>query len=181
MKNGEAKNLIGCCGLYCGLCNKYQSKAPSRCIGCKSGEQHAWCSIWNCCAKKHGFETCAECSDVFKCPIFLRREVAEWIPAANNLRQIKKAGIERWLREQEERQALLEGLLQSYNEGRSMSLYCRACSRMPIDLINKVIGQAKQRLADEEVDKSDMKSRAKTLRAIVKDLASKANINLNEK
>ena len=30
MKNNEAKDLIGCCGLYCGLCAKYQLKAPSR-------------------------------------------------------------------------------------------------------------------------------------------------------
>jgi len=29
----EERNLIGCCGIFCGLCTKYQSKAPSRCIG----------------------------------------------------------------------------------------------------------------------------------------------------
>ena len=117
MKNNEAKNLIGCCGIYCTLCNKYQSKAPSRCIGCKLGEQHSWCSIWNCCTKKHGFETCAECSEIFDCPIFLRRKVAEWTPAADNLRQIKEVGLENLLKEQKERQTLVEELLQNYNEG----------------------------------------------------------------
>jgi hypothetical protein len=131
--------------------------------------------------KKHGFETCAQCTDIFNCPIFLRRKVAEWVPAADNLHQIKEAGLESYLREQEERQALLEQLLQDYNEGRSMSLYCRVCARMPIDLINKAIREAKEKLAGEKVGKSDMKSKAKTLKAVITALASEANINLNEK
>nr|MDO8079527.1 DUF3795 domain-containing protein [Candidatus Freyarchaeota archaeon] len=179
MKNNEAKSLIGCCGLYCGLCSKYQSKAPSRCVGCKLGEQHSWCSIWNCCVKKHGFETCTECGEVFRCEIFLRRKVAEWIPAADNLRRIKEVGLEKWLEEQIERQALLEGLLQNYNEGRSMSFYCKTCARMSVELINKAVKEANQKLVSEKVDKSDTKSKAKILKAFIKDLALKANVNLD--
>jgi hypothetical protein len=178
IENREAKNLVGCCGLYCGLCNKYQSKAPSRCIGCRLGGQHAWCSIWNCCVKKHGFEHCAECNEIFNCPIFLRRKVGEWIPAADNLRQIKETGLESYLLEQIERQALLEQLLQNYNEGRSMNLFCKTCARMSIDLINQAINEANEKLASENVDKSDMKSRARILKAVIKDLASKENIDL---
>ncbi len=179
MKDSEAKNLIGCCGLYCGFCNKYQSKAPSRCVGCRLGEQHSWCSIWNCCVKKHEFETCTECSEIFDCPIFLRRKVAEWIPAAHNLHQIMEGGLENWLREQTERQALLEGLLQNYNEGRSMNLYCKVCAKMPIDLINKAIEEAREKLADEKVDKSDMKSKARVFKTVIKDLVIEGNIDLN--
>lgn len=177
MKNSEAKNLIGCCGLYCGLCNKYQSKAPSRCIGCKLGEQHSWCSIWNCSVKKHRFETCAECSEIFDCAIFLRRKVAEWIPAADNLRQIKEVGLENLLKEQQERQALVEELLQNYNEGRSMSFYCKVCSRMPVELINKAIKEVKEKLISEKVNETDRKSKAKILKVIIKGLALKANVN----
>jgi hypothetical protein len=161
MKNSEAKSLAGCCGLYCGLCNKYQSKAPSRCIGCKSGEQHSWCSIWNCCVKKHGFETCTECNEIFNCEIFLRRKVAEWIPAADNLRQIKESGLENWLKEQRERQALLEELLGNYNEGRSMSFFCKACARMPVNLIYDAVKESNKKIVSEEIDKSDMKAKAK--------------------
>jgi hypothetical protein len=179
MKNSEAKNLIGCCGLYCGLCNKFQSKAKSRCVDCQLGEQHSWCSIWNCCVKKHGFENCTECSEIFNCAIFLRRKVIEWIPAADNLRQIIEVGLESWLREQKERQALLEELLQNYNEGRSMNFYCKVCVRMPIDLINKVIKEAKEKFGLEKINKSDMKSKANVLKAIIKDLALKANIILD--
>jgi hypothetical protein len=165
MKNSEAKNLIGCCGLYCGLCNKYQSKAPSRCIGCKLGEQHSWCSIWNCCVKKHGFMVCTECKELFSCKIFLKRKVMEWIPAAGSLKQIKDDGLNGWLKEQKERQALLEELLRNYNDGRSMSFYCKAGSGMPIHSIHRAIKEAKDRLAHDKIEKSDMKSKAMILRA----------------
>ncbi|UCD52205.1 MAG: hypothetical protein JSW27_06110 [Phycisphaerales bacterium] len=105
--------------------------------------------------------------------------MAEWIPAADNLRQIKEVGLQTWLREQKERQALLEKLLQNYNEGRSMTLYCKACARMPIDLINKAIEEAKEGLAGEKVDKCDVKSKARILKAAIKDMASKVDIDLD--
>lgn len=179
MKTQEAKNLIGCCGTYCGLCSKYQSKAPSRCIGCKLGEQHSWCSIWNCCVKKHEFETCTECSEIFKCAIFKRRKVEEWPASADNLRLIKKDGLDNWLKEQQKRQTLLESLLQSYNEGRSMSFYCKACKLMSLNLINEALKKTKNKITSEKVDKSDIKTKSKILKSTIKDIAAKSKINLD--
>ena len=129
--------------------------------------------------KKHGFETCTECGEVFNCPIFVRRKIAEWIPAAHNLRQIKERGLESWLREQEEGQALLERLLRDYNEGRSMSLFCKVCARMPVDLINKAIAQAREKLAGDKVDEADVKLKARVFKAVIKDSASQVDINLD--
>ena len=179
MKNSEAKNLIGCCGLYCGLCNKYQSTAPSRCIGCQLGEQHSWCSIWNCCVKKRGYENCTECDQVFNCTIFIRRKVARWIPAFDNLRRIKESGLKNWLKEQKERQALAEELLGNYNEGRSMSFYCKACARMPINLINDAVKESDKKIASEEIDKTDIKAKAKILKSALKYKAVMYNINMD--
>lgn len=176
--NNEAMNLSGCCGLYCGLCSKYQSKAPSRCIGCRLGEQHSWCSIWNCCVKKHGYDTCTECSEILNCAIFLRRKVFQWIPAADNLRQINEIGLKNWLRKQTERQTLLEKLLQNYNEGRSMNFYCKICARMPIEMIHKAIIEVEEKLVSEKVDNSDIKMKASHLKEILKNFALEANINL---
>lgn len=164
MKRDAAMSLLGCCGLYCGLCSKYQSKAPSRCLGCRLGEQHSWCSIWSCCVKRHGLETCAECSSVFTCAIYLRRGVADWIPAGHNLRRIGALGPERVIQEQEQRRALLERMLRDFNEGRSMSFYCRACATMPIDRIKEAIRAAKRRLAAERADRSDLRARAKAVK-----------------
>ena len=78
-----------------------------------------------------------------------------------------------------EGQALLEGLLRNYNEGRSMSLYCKACARMSIDSIKEAIERAKEKLEGEKVDISDMKLKARILRAVIKDIALTVNINLD--
>ena len=179
MKFDEIKSLVGCCGIYCGLCAKFQSTAKSRCIGCKLGEQHSWCSIWNCCVKKHEFETCTECSEIFNCEVFLRRKVIEWIPAADNLLKIKEIGLDNWLREQKERQALVEGLLKSYNEGRSMSFYCKVCTRVPIDLISEAIKEGRKKIIAEKIDKSDIKSKAKIMKSTIKDIAIKSNFTID--
>ena len=120
--------------------------------------------------KKHKYETCSECEEVFSCDIYLRRKVEEWIPAGDNLRRIKEAGLKDWLNEQRKRQALVEEMLRDYNEGRSMSFYCKACARMEIESIDKAIKETKKRVLSEKVDESDMKSRAKILKAIIKDL-----------
>jgi len=104
------------------------------------------------------FEICTECSEIFNCEIFLRRKVAEWIPAADNLRQIKEFGLEKWLKEQKERQSLIEELLQNYNEGRSMSFYCKACTRMPINLVNEAMKESKRKIAKEKINDSNLKA-----------------------
>jgi hypothetical protein len=178
MKKPEADPLAGCCGLYCGLCNKFQSKAPSRCVGCGQGEQHAWCSVWNCCVKKHQLENCAECGEVFQCPVFLRRKVAEWIPASDNLREIQRAGLDSWLKGQKKRQTLLEEMLSSYNEGRSMSLYCKFCARVPVDLIRKAVRESGDRLKNSKFSNADIKSKAAVMKASIHDLVSALNIGL---
>jgi hypothetical protein len=91
---------------------------------------------------------------------------------------MKEFGIESWLREQKERQALLEELLHNYNEGRSMNLYCTVCSRMPAELIIKAINEAKGKLAGEKVYEYDMKSKARILKAVINYIALEANIKL---
>ena len=144
MNAKEARDLVGCCGLYCGLCNKYQSQAASRCLGCQVGPQHEWCSIWNCCVKKRGYFTCTECEELFHCEIHLRRVVADWIPAAASLRQIQAGGLDVWLAEQMARQELVEALLAEYNEGRSMSFYCKACARLPLEAVQGGMAEAEE-------------------------------------
>jgi hypothetical protein len=178
MKETHPQNLIGCCGLFCGLCAKYQSTAPSRCIGCRKGEQHSWCSIWNCCVKKHGFETCAECGDVFKCEIFTRRKVTDWVPAADNLKRIRKSGTADLLKEQTERLRLVDELIGKYNEGRSTSFYCKVCARMRIKMIEQAIQESKKRMKAEKIDSSDVKAAAKIMKAVITEIAIKADINL---
>ncbi len=66
MSLAEEKNLVGCFGLYCGLCPMYQSIAKSGFPGCKILSLTISCKLYNCCVKRKGFDTCAECED-FPC------------------------------------------------------------------------------------------------------------------
>ena len=49
---------------------------------------------------------------------------------------------------------------------------------MSIELINEAIKEAKKRFTSEKVDKSDMKSRAKILKSIIKDIALSSNVKM---
>ena len=51
---------------------------------------------------------------------------------------------------------------------------------MPVELINSAIIEAEKELTGKQVDESDVKSKARVLKAIIKNLASKANVNLRD-
>jgi hypothetical protein len=73
---------------------------------------------------------------------------------------------------------LVEQLLANYNEGRSMSFYCRACALMPPGLIRQAMGEMEGMLANEQVDGSNLKAKAKAMRATIQNLAAQAGIDL---
>ena len=181
----EESDLAGVCGLYCGLCPRFQSKARSRCLGCQLGEQHSYCSVYRCCVTRRGLFTCADC-DEYPCERLLRvLGVEEGLdsfishkPALLNLDRIREVGLEAYLGEQRERRLLVERLLDHYNEGRSMSFYCAACGLMPPDLIRQAIGEMEEMLVSQHVDGSDLKAKAKAMRTTIQDLASLAGIDL---
>jgi len=91
-----------------------------------------------------------------------------------NLEQIKENGLEAWLGEQRERRLVLEDLLVSYNDGRSMSFYCLACTLMPVDLLK----EASAEIRAMPIDDSDIKAKTKALRSVIQDLALKSSIEL---
>lgn len=66
-------NYIACCGCYCKTCKAFTSK---NCPGCKLGYNNnnrdinkAKCKIKLCCLKDKIIESCADCSDFYKCSI----------------------------------------------------------------------------------------------------------------
>jgi len=177
----EEKNLAGCCGLYCGLCPRYQSTAKSRCPGCKILSLTISCKLFNCCVKGKGFVTCVECDD-FPCEKY--EGFFQWDDSfithkvcSPNIERIKKVGLKMWSQEQRKRRATLENLLANYNEGRSRSFYCIATALMPIDLIKEAVDEAQQMIVDDKRD-CDIKAKAKILRSVIQDLALRANIDL---
>jgi len=179
----EERDYAGCCGLYCGLCPRFQSTAPSRCLGCQLGEQHNYCSVWRCCVKKNGFHTCAECSE-FPCERLMKVigvGVDSFIshrPAIPNLERIRQAGEATHLAEQRERRLLLEDFLARYNEGRSMSFYCTACTLLPVHLLHQALGEIEDALSRGQVPGADIKAKAKTMRSLLQELARQTGVDL---
>ena len=177
----EEKNLAGCCGLYCGLCPRYQSTAASQCPGCKILSLTISCKLYNCCVKKKGFEACAECGEFpcdkydkfFDWDSFISHKVC--LP---NLEHIKKVGLKKWLGEQSKKRQALENLLVNYNEGWSCSFFCVATVLMPIDSITKAVNEANKMCVLNNVDELDLKNKSKILRSVIQDLALKSRIDL---
>ena len=181
MKLKEERKLAGCCGIYCGFCPRHQSTAASKCPGCKILSLSISCKRYNCCVKKNGFETCAECAEFpcdkydqfFNWDSFVSHKVC--LP---NLQRIKKVGVKKWLGEQGKRRQAIENLLASYNEGRSCNFFCIATALMPPDLITKAVKQAEKTITDGNTSGSDIKTKAKIVRSAIQDNATKAGIDL---
>jgi hypothetical protein len=100
-------------------------------------------------------------------------------PAIPNLERIREVGLPIFLEEQRERRLLVESLLAGFNEGRSMSFYCRAAALMPVELIAQAMSDAQAMADSGEVDSSDLKARAKSMRGAIQNLASQASIDLS--
>jgi hypothetical protein len=165
-------NLAGCCGISCGLCPRFQSKAKSRCLGCGPDAHCSYCSIFRCCVMKGNYETCADCSD-FPCKKF-----DEWFDSDSfvthqrclpNIQKIKESGVKEFLKEQEERKRILEIMLEKYNPGRCTSLYCLASALMSIESLRKAVKQ---------IESAKEEDKAKTFKKLIQELAGKEQISL---
>lgn len=181
----DERTLMGACGLYCGLCPRYQSKAPSRCPGCPLADMHSYCGVYRCCVTKHEFLTCAECSE-YPCGKLLQTLGVEkgldsfvsHKPALLNLDEIVSDGLDSFLQEQRKRRLLAEHLIANYNAGRSMTLYCTACALLPGRTIERTIAKLEKSLAKGSVDGKDQKVVAKEMGKLLEEAATDLGIDL---
>jgi hypothetical protein len=164
-------NLIGVCGISCGLCPRFQSKAASRCLGCGLDAHCTYCSIFRCSAIKQNYETCAECKE-FPC-----EKYEQWFDADSfvthqkclaNIQEIKEIGIDKFLEEQKKRKVLLEIMLRKYNPGKCMSLYCLASTLLSV----KSQTEALDRLKKVENNRSE------TFKMLIQELSENEHIIL---
>jgi hypothetical protein len=171
MESLKRHDLIGCCGISCGLCPRYQSKAKSRCLGCGPDGHCSYCSIFRCCVIKRNYQTCADCTE-FPCNKF-----EKWFDGDSfvthrkcfpNINKIKEIGIDAFLKEQQERKELLELMLEKYNTGRSASLFCLASALLSIKSLNEALEQ----IDDIRTDKPQAFTR------LIQELAERENVSL---
>jgi hypothetical protein len=167
----KKNNLAGCCGISCGLCPRFQSKAKSKCLGCGPDGHCSYCSIFRCCVLKRNYETCADCSE-FPCNKFDKwfdsDSFVTHYKCFSNIKNIKKLGFKKFFEEQEERKKLLEMILEKYNPGRCTSLYCQACALMNMESLQEAVAKI-------EIVKQD---KAKLFKNLIQELAEKEKLNL---
>ena len=59
-----------------------------------------------------------------------------------------------------------------------MGFYCKICARMPTGSIKSAMNKAKKKIKAAKTERSDLKSKAKIMKAALNDSASKGNIRL---
>ncbi|OQB27848.1 MAG: hypothetical protein BWY10_01044 [Chloroflexi bacterium ADurb.Bin180] len=175
--------LQGACGLYCGLCPRYQSSSPSRCPGCQLGEQHSYCSVWRCAVHTKGLLTCAKCAEYpcAKLKLCIGEGADSFLshqPAFPNLERIRANGLESHLAEARERRELLEELLARYNDGRSMSFYCVAAALLSPERLRQALQKVDGTVSQGRVNKEDLKARARAMRSTLQEYATQDGISL---
>ncbi len=176
---------IGACGIDCGLCPRYYTVGPSKCLGCAPpgfldmGGQ--WCKMTRCAVRDRGYETCAECSE-FPCYRFEGWDAGDsfvsHLNSIANLRAIRERGIESFAEQQRKRMALLETMLGEFDEGRSKSFCCLATALLPLDELETALSAARRDVAEQGIVLDDKKSRAKVLHGFLDSAAERLGVML---
>jgi len=71
-------NTIGCCGIDCGLCPRFNAKGDSVCSGCGGinfKEKHPSYGFITYCVIKNGFEVCSD-AKIIHADALIRKEKA---------------------------------------------------------------------------------------------------------
>ncbi len=176
---------LGCCGLDCGLCPRFYTNGSSRCPGC-CGEgffdNHPTCPFVTCCFKKKGLEVCAQC-DEYPCAkskkeTGLRDSFITHRKVLHNLAVIRESGLEPFMEQQAQRIAILENMLEQYDDGKSKSYYCIATALLSIDGLTQSMQSAEQEINRTSIDQNEIKAKAKILRRFLEDTARGENAEL---
>lgn len=178
-------STIGCCGIDCGLCPRFNSNGASACPGCCGKDfrdKHPSCGFVTCCVGKRGLETCADCSE-FTCKRFDREgsgldSFVTHRSVFPNLESIKFNGIDQFILQQRIRITVLETFLKGFDDGRSKSFYCLACALLPIEELNEC-----RKFIDQIDESINVKEKSKMLRTYIQKIADalKIELKLNNK
>jgi len=144
-----------------------------------------YCGVYRCVTKR-GYLTCAECPEYpctrLKRALKIDDELDSFLShrvALDNLDNIRKFGMDSFLSEQRERRLLARRLIEDYNAGRSMTLYCTACTLLPTRVIGQAIDRVERQTSAGEVDPDDRKALARMMRLELNDLARRLDIDLS--
>ena len=167
------------CGLNCGLCPRYYTSGSSRCPGCAGdgfSKVHPTCGVLSCCQRK-GLEYCFLC-DEFPCEKYDGADLTDsFITHKNQFLDMEKAkltGVESYKAELDSKIAILEDLLQKYDDGRRKRFFCLAVNLFDLHDIKTVM----EKIASESNLESHIKDKAGTAVRLIEEMATHRNVLL---
>lgn len=174
MKDFVRKNLsVSLCGLNCCLC---PMKLGGFCPGCGGGAGNQSCKIARC-SMGHGVEYCCFCEN-YPCEYYRSNDDYDsFITHQNRLRDLKRIremSPEAYTQQLTEKAALLEFLLEHYNDGRRKSLYCTAVNLLENFQLKEILNRAQE----SNLLGLPLGERAKAVSSLLKTAASQQGLTL---
>ena len=172
--------LFSLCGLNCGLCPRYHTDGSSRCPGCGGpdfSEKHPSCAVINCNLKHEGVEFCYQCS-AYPCEKYHKESPTDSFITYRKVREdMQKAAGDLGLYKAElgRRMALLQFLLDHFNEGRKKNFYCIAVNLLRLEALERVFAVLGSLQSEMPLKAED---RARTAKALLEKEASAEGIRI---
>jgi hypothetical protein len=98
-----------------------------------------------------------------------------------NLRSIKEEGIRKFASQQARRIRFLQTMLESYDDGRSKSFFCRAAALLDPTALRRSLESANKALSTSKAGELGQADKAKILRALLAEAASREGVELGAK
>lgn len=173
--------LFSLCGLNCGLCPRYHTEGESKCPGCGGPDfhlKHPTCAVITCSMKHGSIEYCFQCA-AYPCDKYRRpSEKDSFISYQKVLTDqalAKQEGIDHYKKVLDEKVAILELLLDQYNDGRRKGLYCLAVNLLSIEDLRQAVLEIKSKVGGHDLT---MVEKAVEAVAVLKIKAAEKNIEL---
>ncbi len=84
-----------------------------------------------------------------------------------NMMFIRKHGIDEFMTQQKKRMALLETMIEEFDDGRSKSFYCRAAAMHDPGTLQGAMAETDRKIRADKIKQDDRKTKAKTLKSIL--------------
>ena len=162
------------CGLNCLLC---PMKLGGYCPGCGGGEGNQSCAIARCAMERGVKEFCSRCGQ-FSCErLGIMMEYDSFLPHSRMIRDLERAeelGPAVYITQLEERRAILDRLLDGYNDGRRKGFYLLAVYLLELDNLRRAFEEIQASVPAD----SPVKEKAVTAVGILKKAAEADGVTL---
>lgn len=163
------------CGLNCALCSMHLG---GYCPGCGGGAGNQSCAIARCSLEHGGIQFCWECPE-YPCPRYEGFDDGDsFVPHRHRQQDVAQAralGLDTYLAQLEEKRAVLEQLLDHYNDGRHKTFFNTAVCLLPLEDLQSVTAALNSR---PELSEQAVKERALTAVELLQEAADRRGISL---